>query len=97
VRPGELRCPADVSMMQTTDFADWHDLAPLRRLDQPPVRRIFGEGEVGSGVVVVREVARQDVAQVARSLRTRTWSRHPRRIEPMSRSAKGFCHGLRPP
>src|SRR6266446_7095118 len=29
-----------------------------------------------------------------RSLSTRTWSRHSRRTEPMSRSAKGFCHGL---
>ena len=52
-------------MMQATDFGDWHDLAQLRRLDRPPVRRILGEGEVGPGAVVVREVAGQDVSQVA--------------------------------
>src|SRR5439155_10181672 len=28
------------------------------------------------------------------SPKTTTWSRHSRRIEPMSRSAKAFCHGL---
>ena len=52
-------------MVQATDFADWHNLAQLRRLDRPPVRRILGEGEVGAGAVVIREVASQDVAQVA--------------------------------
>ena len=52
-------------MVQSTDFADWHDLAHLRRLDRPPVRRILGEGEVGPGAVVVREVPGEDVSQVA--------------------------------
>ena len=51
-------------MMQATDFADRHNLSSLRRLDRPSVRSILGEGEVGSAVVVVREVAGQDTAQV---------------------------------
>jgi hypothetical protein len=52
-------------MMQATDFADWHDFAELGWLDRPAVRCIFGEGKVGSGAVVIREIASQDVTQVA--------------------------------
>jgi hypothetical protein len=66
-RPGETqlcRSP-DVSMMQATHFADGHDLAQLRRLDRPLIRGILGEGKVGSGAVVIREIARQDATQVA--------------------------------
>jgi hypothetical protein len=33
--------------------------------DRPPVRCIFGEGKVGSGAAIIREVASQDVTQVA--------------------------------
>ena len=60
-----LRRPADVAMVQATDFADGHDLAHLRRLDRPSVWSILGEGEMGPGVVVVREIRSQDVSQVA--------------------------------
>jgi len=52
-------------MVQATDFADGHDLAHLRRLDRPSVWSILGEGEMGPGVVVVREIRSQDVSQVA--------------------------------
>jgi hypothetical protein len=52
-------------MVQAPDFADWHNLAELGWFDRPPVRRIFGEGKVGSGAAVIREVASQDVTQVA--------------------------------
>ncbi len=45
-------------MMQATDFADWHNLAQLRRLARPQIRCILGEGKVGSGAVVMREIAR---------------------------------------
>jgi hypothetical protein len=51
-------------MMQATDFADRHNLSSHWRLDRPSVRSVLGEGEVGSSVVVVREVASQEVAQV---------------------------------
>ena len=37
----------------------------LRWLDRPPVRRVFGEGEVGPGTVIVLEVPGEDVSQVA--------------------------------
>src|SRR5262245_51032086 len=52
-------------MMEATDFADSDDLAELRRLDQPHVRSILGQGEVGPGAVVVVEVSGEDVSQVA--------------------------------
>jgi hypothetical protein len=37
----------------------------LRRLHRPLIRGILGEGKVGSGAVVIREIARQDATQVA--------------------------------
>jgi hypothetical protein len=49
--------------VQASDFGDCHNLSELRRLDRPRVRGIFREGEVGSGVVVVREIASQDPAK----------------------------------
>ena len=52
-------------MMQATDFADWHDLAQLRRLDRPQIRCILREGKVGPGAVVISEITSQDVTQVA--------------------------------
>jgi hypothetical protein len=52
-------------MMQATDFADRDDLAELRRLDRPHVRRILGQGEVGPGAVVVLEVSGEEVSQMA--------------------------------
>jgi len=62
---GQLCRLPDVSMRQATDFTDWHDLPSLRRLDRPSVWSILGEGEMGPGVVVVREIRSQDVSQVA--------------------------------
>jgi hypothetical protein len=52
-------------MVQTTDFTDGDNLAQLRRLDRPPLRRILSEGEVGPGAVVIREVSGEDGSQVA--------------------------------
>ena len=52
-------------MMKTPDFGKRHDPARLRPLDSPPIRRILLEREVGSRPVIVREVERQDAAQVA--------------------------------
>ena len=52
-------------MMKTLDFGKRHDPAHLGPLDSPPIRRILLEREVGSRPVIVREVARQDAAQVA--------------------------------
>ena len=80
-------------MVQAPDFGDWHDLTQLRPLDRAPVRRVLGEGEVGPGAVVVLEVPGKDVSQVALA-QDEEWLRHSPRIEPIRRSAKGFCHGL---
>jgi hypothetical protein len=52
-------------MMKIADFGNLHDHTHLRRLDWPPMRRILLEREVSSRRVIVREVARQDAAQVA--------------------------------
>jgi hypothetical protein len=62
---GDLCRSPDVSMVQATDFANWHHVSKLRWLDRPFVRRILGEGEVGPGAVVVLEVSGEDVSPVA--------------------------------
>src|SRR2546428_4109770 len=50
-----LRRPADVAMMQATDFGNLHDPAPLGELDGPDVRRILVEREVSASPVIVLE------------------------------------------
>jgi hypothetical protein len=80
-------------MMQATDFGNLYDLAPVRRLDGPSIRRILLERKVSSCAVEVREVTGQDAAQVPFAKDEDTIQPHSGRIEPMSRSAKGFCHG----
>jgi hypothetical protein len=46
-------------MVQAPDFGDLHALAQFRWFDRAPVRCIFGEGEVRSGAVLIREVCVQ--------------------------------------
>ena len=45
--------------------------------------------------VVIFHVAEQQVTEVALAEHTTTWSRHSRRIEPISLSAHPFCQGER--
>jgi len=52
-------------MMKTADFGNLHDHAHLRSLDWPPIWRVLLERKVSSRRVIVREVARQDAAQMA--------------------------------
>ena len=59
-----LRRPADVAMMQATDFGNLHDPARLGELNGPDVRRIRVEREMSASPVKVREVAGQDAAEV---------------------------------
>src|SRR5439155_16588009 len=56
--------PADVAMVEATDFANRDDLAEFRPLNWAAVGRILVEREVSTGPVVVREVASQGAAQV---------------------------------
>lgn len=51
-------------MMQATDFGNLDDHAERRPLDWPRVGCIFGEREVSSRPVIVREVTGQDAAEV---------------------------------
>jgi hypothetical protein len=59
-----LRCPADVAMMQATEFRDGHDPALLGELDWPDIRRILVEREVRASPVIVREIRGQDASQI---------------------------------
>ena len=56
--------PADVAMVEATDFANRDDLAEFRPLNWAAVGRILVEREVSTGLVVVREVAGEGAAQV---------------------------------
>jgi hypothetical protein len=60
-----LGCPADIAMVQATDFGNLDDPAELRWLDWPSVGCILVEREVSARPVIVRKVAGQDAVQVA--------------------------------
>ena len=59
-----LRRPADVAVMQATDFGNRDDRAEPRRLERPSIGCLLVEREVSAGPVIIREVAGQDAAQV---------------------------------
>src|SRR5216684_138133 len=56
--------PSDVAMVEATDFANRDDLAEFRPLNWAAVGRILVEREVSTRLVIVREVAGQETAQV---------------------------------
>src|SRR6267143_1269260 len=60
-----LRRPADVAMMQATDFGNLHDPARVGELDGPGVGRILVERKMSASAVIVLEVAGQDAAEVS--------------------------------
>ena len=59
-----LRRPADVAMMQATDFWNLHDSARRGELDGPDIRGILVEREMRASPVIVREVRGQDASQM---------------------------------
>ena len=81
-------------MMEAADFGNRDDRAELRRLDASSVGGILVEREVSPCAVIVREVPGQDTAQVAFAQHEDMIEALARRIDPMSRSAKGFSQGL---
>jgi hypothetical protein len=60
----ELRRPADVAVMQATDFGNLHDPARLGEFDGPDVRCVLVEREMRASPVIVVEIAGQDTAEV---------------------------------
>ena len=56
------------------------------------LRTVVRERLMGTHGVVVGEVGTQDPAQMG-LIENEKWSRHSRRMEPITRSAKGFCQG----
>jgi len=59
-----LCCPADVAMVQATDFGNRDDRAEVRRLDSPSVGCVLVEREVSASPMIVREVCGQDASQM---------------------------------
>src|SRR6266436_2866987 len=60
-----LRRPADVAMMQATDFWNWEYHARARRLAWSSLGCVLVEREMSAGPVIVGEVAGQGAAQVS--------------------------------
>ena len=79
-------------MVEATDFANREDPAEFRPLNSPAVGRILVEREMSTRSVVVREVASQGTAQVSFA-KDEDVIQTSCRMEPISRSTKGFCHG----
>jgi hypothetical protein len=61
----ELRCLADVTVVQAADLGERHDLPRGWELDRSGVGCVLGEREMGARLIVVREVSDQDAAEVA--------------------------------
>ena len=81
-------------MMKATDFSNRDDLAEFRPLNWSAVGCVLVERQVSAGPMIVGEVRGQDASQMPLG-ENDDMARHSRRTEPMNRSAKGFCQGLR--
>jgi hypothetical protein len=57
--------PPGISMMQATNFGNWHDDANIWRLDRPYVGRILLQREVSARAVIIRKVAGQETGEGA--------------------------------
>ena len=86
-----LRRPR-VTVVESAEVGNRGDLAgPV--LDDARLWRVAVETQVSTRLVVVARVFRRRTRRRWRSPRAMTWSVQSRRIDPMTRSAKGFCHG----
>src|ERR1700685_3747153 len=83
-----------VSVMRSSDLRNHYDAPAFWLLHGPRFRSIFGQRQMSSGVVVVGKITSQSPRNDL-SFHTMTWSKHSRRMEPISRSTYGFCHGER--
>ena len=85
---------ADVAVVQAADFGKLHDPPCREDLNRPEIGRVLVEREVCERLMVVGEVAGQDAVEVSLAEGEHLiQALVPDR--PMSRSAKGFCQGLR--
>ena len=85
---------ARVKVMQAADFRNLDHLTERRKLDRSADGRIFFERQMRTASFVVFEIILQNPAQPG-LMENNDVIRHSRRMEPTSRSAKGFCHGDR--
>jgi hypothetical protein len=72
-----------IPVMKAADLRDRNDAPARWRLRLAPMGAAVVEGLMRARGVVVREVSAQQAAE------------HSRRIDPMTRSANGFCQGAR--
>src|SRR6266566_700053 len=85
---------ARVKVMQAANFRNLDHLTERRKLDRSADGRIFFERQMRTASFVVFEIILQNPAQPG-LMENNDVIRHSRRMEPSSRSAKGFCHGDR--
>jgi hypothetical protein len=72
-------------MMKPADLRHGDDAATRRGIDDSGLGTVVVERLVWARGVVVGDVGAQEAAEM----------RHSRRMEPITRSTKGFCQGLR--
>jgi hypothetical protein len=81
-----------VPVMKAADLRQGDDAPARRRLDLPRTWAIVAERLMGTSRVVVDEVGAQQPTHMP-LVEEMKWSRHSRRMDPITSSANGFCQG----
>ena len=64
IRARKSRCLANIFMMQAANMFEFYDSALIWRLFPASFRRVFAQGEMSSGLIVVTDVARDNASKV---------------------------------
>src|SRR6266404_1805926 len=81
-------------MVEPADFRNGNDVPYLRWLDAARLWRVLVQSQMRPASLIIAAKLFQMATQLV-SLKTMTWSRHSRRIVPMTRSTYARCHGER--
>ncbi len=82
---------AFITVVESAELWKCNNLSVAQRLSRE--RTLFAEAQMGSRIMVVAEITRQRSFEVARIQNDVVVQPLPS-MEPISRSAYGFCHGL---
>jgi hypothetical protein len=85
---------AQVPMMESAEVGCRHDTLLRRRLEGAWVRAVLVQRLMGARGVVMGQVSLQQPVE-APFVQDHEVMRHSLRIDPMTRSTKGFCQGAR--
>src|SRR5438445_7333708 len=89
-----LHSATDVAVVESADLRHCHDIAALGLLDRAWLGRVLPESEMRARGVIVAEVIAKATTEVPFVQHDHV-VRSSRLMVPITRSAKGFCHGER--